>query len=147
MTVHYKVDLGELQRVIDSLEAFGGRLDAQLCDVPRHRVLFAELLLDRLDLLAEIELALVLVDLRLHLLVLPAQSVGDLPDEPGRPVERLVIDLDGHPSPPSEAVSPLLVRYKRPDQDPNGRGSGESATARARAAVSRRRWCWRQSTS
>ena len=35
MTVHYKVDLGELQRVIDSLEAFGGRLDAQLCELDR----------------------------------------------------------------------------------------------------------------
>ena len=32
-------------------------------------------------------------------------------------------------------------------QDPNGSGSGERATACARAAVSRRRWCWRHSTS
>lgn len=35
MTVRYKVDLGELQRVIDSLEAFGGRLDGQLAELDR----------------------------------------------------------------------------------------------------------------
>ncbi|HEY3530904.1 MAG TPA: WXG100 family type VII secretion target [Nocardioides sp.] len=35
MTVRYKVDLGELQRVIDSLQAFGGRLDAQLAELDR----------------------------------------------------------------------------------------------------------------
>jgi WXG100 family type VII secretion target len=30
MTVRYKVDLDELQRVIDSLDTFGAKLDAQL---------------------------------------------------------------------------------------------------------------------
>jgi WXG100 family type VII secretion target len=35
MTLHYKVDLDELARVIESLEAFGATIDAKLAELDR----------------------------------------------------------------------------------------------------------------
>ena len=59
-----------------------------------------------------------------------------------------IADLAGRPAAGRPARPAALRGQVGPaGQSPKGSGSGARTTAWARAAVSRRRWCWRQSTS
>ena len=64
-----------------------------------------------------------------------------LRDHAGRPARVADARRDADPDPGQ------LTRRRFRAAQPNGSGSGARETAFARAAVSRRRWCWRQSTS